>query len=137
VIEIIPWDLQWHANILFPADQELHHQAIEFCQKNLAEPLYPKQLAKIWLARREGKILGVTGIMSRWDIPLFRSINEEASFRMADRLNSYFADQGLRGKEVLLYLSDSERPEQRCPHREEILAKVGARPAERYVVECK
>jgi hypothetical protein len=137
VTEVIPWDLRWHGNVLFPADDELHEKAIEFCRKNLAEQLDPRQMAKLWVARREGRVLGVTGVRQQWDIPLFRSIDEGASRAMAGRLNGYFADLGIRGQSVLLFLSDSEKPEQRCPNREAILSEWKAAPAERYVVQCR
>lgn len=118
-------------------DDELHAAAVEFCKNNLAEKFDPRGYTKLWVARSEGRVLGVTGIKSCWDIPVFRSIDQKASFKMADRLNSYFADQGFRGQDVFLFLSQSEKPEQQCPDRARILATVGARSAERFLVACK
>jgi hypothetical protein len=136
-MDIIPWDLQWRGNILFPVDEKVHAAATEFCRDHLAASFDPRGHAKIWVARENDSVVGVAGIKSCWDIPVFRSISEKASFRLADRVNSYFADQGFRGQGVFLYLSQSESPEQMCPHREAILSKVDAKPAERYVVTCK
>ena len=136
-MEITPWDMQWQGSTLFPVDEALHAEAIEFCKNNLAEGFDPRGHSKLWVAREGERILCVTGIKSCWDVPVFRSLDEEASFRMADRVNAYFADQGFRGQGVFLYLSESESPEQQCPNRDRVLAKVGAVPAERYVVFVK
>jgi hypothetical protein len=90
------------------SDQELHEAAVKFCSEHLAGALDPRLLQKFWVAREAGKILGVTGIQSRWDIPVFRAIDKRAGFQMATRLNAFFADNGLRTQEVFLFLSDSE-----------------------------
>jgi hypothetical protein len=136
-MEITPWDLQWQGKTLFPVDGELHAAAIEFCRANLAAPFDPRGHTKLWVAREGERILGVTGIKSGWDIPVFRSIDPRATFRLADRMNSYFADQGFRGQGVFLFLSEGESPEQQCPARERILDTVGARSTERYLMTIR
>jgi hypothetical protein len=127
-MEIVAWD---------GTDNELHQAALAFCRDNLAGSFDPRLLQKLWVAHRDGKILGVTGIQSRWDIPVFRAIDKRAGFEMANRLNGFFADSGLRGHDVFLFLSGSEKPEQRCPNRQEILDRWGARPAERNLISVR
>ncbi len=120
MIEIVPWG---------PAEHEHATQFAPLVNRNL--------LAQAWVAREGDRILGVTGIRQRWDIPVFRSIDPKATFGMAARMNWYFADQGFRGQDVFLFLSEGESPEQQCPARENILARVGARPADRYVMTIR
>jgi hypothetical protein len=105
-----------------------HFRAIEIvpCDK------FEAQLTQAWTARDSDRILAVAGIQRRWDIPVFRSIDPKATFRMAARINDYLADRGCRGHDVMLFLSQSESPEQQCPARDRILEVMGARPAERY-----
>ena len=114
---------------LFPWDAAEHEHAAQF-----APDVDRNLLTAAWVARSEGKVLGVTGIQQRWDIPMFRSIDPRATFKMADRLNTYLADRGFRGHDVFLFLSQSESPEQQCPARDRILAVMGARPAHRFVM---
>jgi hypothetical protein len=121
MIEVVPWD------------NDVHERATIFCRDFLGEALDRSLLRQGWVASDGKRIVGVTGIQSRYDIPIFRSIDPRATFKMADRMNSYFADAGFRGQNVLLFLSQSERPEQQCPARERILEAIGAKPAERYV----
>ncbi len=125
---VVPWD---------GSDQELHRAAVKFCSEQLAGPFDPRLLQKLWVAREAGKILGVTGVQSRWDIPVFRAIDKRAGFQMATRLNAFFADNGLRGHDVFLFLSGSECPEQRCPNRDEVLDRWKAQPAERYLISVR
>lgn len=122
MIEIVPWD------------KEVHEQATRFCRGVLVAEFNRTLLHQAWVAREGERILGVTGIQSRWDIQVFRSIHPKATFKIAERMNSYFADYGFRGQDVFLFLSQSESPEQQCPAREQILEKMGARPALRYVM---
>jgi hypothetical protein len=135
--EVTPWELKWQGNILFPVDDRVHAAATKFCEENLASKLDPRQFSRLWIAQRGGRVLGVTGIRPAQDIACFRSIDKPASYAMAERLNAYFSDNGLLGHDVFLFLSDQEKPEQRCPNRDEVLAVWNGRPAERYIVRCR
>ncbi len=125
MIEIIPWD------------NETHEPAARFCRDILGAEFDRSLLQQAWLAREGERVLGVAAIQARWDIPVFRSIDPKATFKMAERMNSYFADRGVRGQDVFLFLSQSESPEQQCPARDRILEKMAARPAGRYVMTVR
>ena len=136
-MHVVPLDFQLRNNILTPVDEELYAEGVQFCKNHLAAPLDPRQLAKAWVVRSEDKVLAIAGIISRWEVAVFRSVAQRATIKLANRLNSYFADAGFRGQEMLLFMSDHEKPEQRCPNRERVLGAWNARPAERYVVSVR
>jgi hypothetical protein len=119
---------------------------VEYCKTALAEQPKIDELAKTWaVVEYEGeKIVSVTGLAA-WggdvpDLPIFRVTGENAkraTKMLYDRINSFFADRGARGRQVFLYISNSETPEQRCEAWEASLEDVGAVPAQRFAVTIR
>lgn len=140
---VVPIDFRNSSNGLVPVDGHLYTLVVEYCKKALAEQPKIDELNKTWaVVEYEGeKIASVTGLAA-WggdvpDLPIFRVTGENAkraTKMLYDRINSFFADRGGRGKQVFLYISDKETPEQRCEAWDSSLEDVGAVPAQRYAV---
>lgn len=143
---IVPLDFRDSPNGLVPIDAHLFTLTGEYCKTALAEQPTLTELRKTWaVVMYEGEtITEVTGIFA-WggpvqDIPIFRMTgpNAKRATKLAqERLNGFFADQGLRGRQVFLYISDKEKPEQRCEAWESSLEDVGAVPAQRFAVTVR
>lgn len=125
MIRIYPIDFHGQGAMLTPADPELHDKAVKFCEEQLAKPVNLSELAKCWLAVDENtkKAVGIVGYVLKPDIPVMRATDATALSLMAERLQDYFADNGCRGKEVFVYLSKAEKPEERCPGWKQVLIK--------------
>lgn len=144
-IEIIPIDFLGQGALLEPADAKLHDMAVEYAARELqnGRDLNLAKFSKVWVAvAMEGEayteILGLSGFVSRLDIPVFRVSGVHAvrtTKMLIDRIRAYFADNGARGQEALIHISSQERPEQRCERWQESLAAVGAVPADRFSVK--
>ncbi|HVI40014.1 MAG TPA: hypothetical protein VM577_05085 [Anaerovoracaceae bacterium] len=143
---VVPLDFRQTANGLVPVDGALFTLVTEYCQLNLAKQPELSELAKTWaVVEYEGEnIVSVTGLASYGgnipDIPVFRVTGpnaQRATKMLYDRLNGFFADNGMRGKQVFLFISDKEKPEQRCEAWDSSLEDVGAVPAQRYAVTVR
>lgn len=142
-IQVFPIELMGQAPLFEPKDRKLHDLAVEYCARELSEPVNFSQLWRVWVSAvvdAEGKpieVTGITGAVYRPDITLFRvsGKNAKRSTKMLEeRLHAFLADQGLRGAEVFIHISSKETPEQRCPNWEDSLLSAKANPADRYSV---
>ena len=129
--------------MLLPRDPHLHQLAVEFAEKELAEPINFTDYRNVWVececddTGKPVKVEGLSVLQTIPDIPVFRSTGQRSAKMLIDRMNDYLHDQGARGQRVLLHISETEAPEQRCPKYLEWLAAVGAKPAERWAVVVK
>lgn len=138
MIEILPLDFLGQGAMLTPVDAKLHDLAIDFCSRELSEEVNLAELSKVWVAIDSGTVVGIMGWVPKPDVPIMRAIDEKALSLMAERLQSFFADQGCRGKEVLIHLSRKETPEQRCPGWKNVLVgEQHAESADRYAVKVR
>lgn len=143
---VVPIDFRNSSNGIVPVDPHLYTLVVEYCKTALAEQPKIDELNKTWaVVEYEGeKIVSVTGLAA-WggdvpDLPIFRVTGENAkraTKMLYDRINSFFADRGARGRQVFLYISNSETPEQRCEAWSESLNDVGAVPAQRFAVTIR
>lgn len=143
---VVPIDFRNSDNGIVPVDADLYTLVMEYCKTALAKQPKIDELNKTWaVVEYEGeKIVSVTGLAA-WggdvpDLPIFRTtgLNAKRATKMLyDRINSFFADRGARGKQVFLYISDKETPEQRCEAWESSLEDVGAVPAQRFAVTVR
>lgn len=134
---ILPLDFLQHEGFFQPKDAKLHDLAVEFAAKQITEPVNFTKFNKVWVAVEGGKCVGIAGYVLRADVPMFRTVTQNATILMAHRLNDFFSDQGMRGQEVLLHISSKETPEQRCANWQAELDAAGAVPADRYTVTVK
>jgi len=129
--------------VLVPRDPELHKLAVEFAERELAEPINFTDYRNVFVeceCDEDGKPIRVEGISAMQlvpDIPVFRSTNARSAKLLIDRMNDFLDDQGARGQRVFVHVGEKESPEQRCPNFLDWLAALGARPAERWVVAAK
>lgn len=143
---VVPIDFRNSSNGIVPVDVHLYTLVVEYCTTALAEQPKIEELAKTWaVVEYEGEqVASVTGLAA-WggdvpDIPIFRVTGENAvraTKMLYDRLNAFFADRGARGRQVFLYISEKETPEQRCESWESSLEDVGAVPAQRMAVTIR
>lgn len=143
---VVPIDYRDSPNGLIPIDAHLYTLVVEYCKTALAEQPKIEDLRKTWaVVEYEGeKIVSVTGLAA-WggdvpDLPIFRVTGDNAkraTKMLYDRINSFFADRGARGRQVFLYISNSETPEQRCEAWDASLEDVGAVPAQRFAVTVR
>ena len=68
---------------------------------------------------------------TRPDIPIFRSIDAEATLELAKRANAFLADQGLGGQAAFLAMKENSE------ERESVLTFWNGFPAERYIVRVR
>lgn len=140
MIEVLPIDFLGQGALLEPVDRKLHDKAIEFARKELqgGDQLNLTRFAKSWVAVKDGEVAGLMCYVLRPDIPVIRAIDESALSLMAERLQSFFADQGWRGGEVFVHLSRAERPEQRCAGWKQVLiTEQKAEAADRFVIKVR
>ena len=142
VLRAIALDFDRGSGIPVPRDPELHNLAIEFASKELAETPDFSQYVRVWVAAEMNgeKPVGVRGALGftvRPDITLCRFLDRHAFLKLFERTNGYFADNGCRGSEVLVYSSSTEGDEQRCPNWKETLQAVNAKPADRWLVTIR
>jgi hypothetical protein len=143
---VVPIDFRQTNNGLVPVDSELFTLVTEYCKSALSQQPNLLELTKTWaVVEYEGDtILAVTGLAA-WggdipDLPVWRVTGpnaQRATKMLYDRINGFFADRGGRGRQVFIYISDKETPEQRCEDWEESLKSVGAVPAERFAVTVR
>jgi hypothetical protein len=144
---VVPIDFRRaDSGALVPVDAQLFALVTEYCQFELSEQPDLDKLVKTWAVVEfdEDRLVAVHGVAAYAgnvpDVPLFRVTGDNAkraTQMLYDRMNGFFADNGLRGKQVFLFLNEKETPEQRCPAYEESLKEVGAVPAQRLAVTVR
>lgn len=143
---VVPIDFRKSENGLVPVDNALFTLVQDYCQANLSEQPKLDQLAKTWaVVQFDGeKMVAVHGVAAYAgnipDVPLFRVTGDNAqraTKMLYDRMNGYFADNGMRGHQVFLFISEKETPEQRCQAWDASLEDVGAVPAQRFAVTIR
>jgi hypothetical protein len=142
IVRAIPLDFHRAPGYAMPTDRELHRQAVQWAEKNLSSEPNFSEYQKIWLAcemedEKVKEIHGALGFTMRPDLTLARFLNRQAFASLYHRASAFFADNGARGNDVLLYVSSTEAPEQKCPQQLESLAAVGARPADRWLIKIR
>lgn len=136
-IRILPLDFLGQGALIEPADRKLHDLAVEYCGRELKGGVVNfSKFSKIWVGLRNEEVCGVSGYVLRPDIPLLRATDSLVLRALAHRMNDYFADNGVRGKEAFLYIG-RESAEQRCPEWREVLREFGATSARRFAIEVK
>jgi hypothetical protein len=137
-IAVVPIDFLGQGALLEPKDTKLHDAVLAYAWKELADgkKLDLTRFAKSWAGLKGGEVFGICGYVLRPDIPLIRATDAEVLRAMANRMNSYFADNGARGNEAFLYIGD-DKTEQRCPEWRKVLSEFGAKNAQRFSIEVK
>lgn len=142
-IQSIHVDFYQQGGMKVPVDLPLFQMVDKFAKEQLAEPLDICKAVDVWAVCRteDGKpveVLGIAGWQQAVDVFLFRIKQQPMAARVTktlwNRLNDFFADRGCRGGEVLLFISESETDEQRCPQWKEWLTAAKAKAAQRKVV---
>lgn len=134
-MKIIPIDFLGQGALLEPRDREIHDKAVEFCMRELenGKDIDLSKFSKAWVVVDDsGTTVGVFAWVNRIDVPLFRGTTEEATKVMAERINSFFADNGCRGQELFVHISKREKDHQKCPAWKEVMIAWGAESADRF-----
>jgi hypothetical protein len=146
-IELFPLDLDDQGGFFVPRDEKLRDLAADYCARELKERPILQNYRKVWLVcevdaeLKPVKAVGIVGYALKVDISLIRvseaKVAKKAYMKIRQRLNSYFADNGARGQEVLVYV-DGDAPEHElCPLWKETLEAYGSKPAHRHIFEVK
>jgi hypothetical protein len=126
-----------------PADEKLHAMTMEFCERELSDKVNLLDYKKVWVSAQvdaDDKPVKITGIQCLdqvIDLPVSRYTDSKAAHLLSGRVDSYLADQGFRGASVFVYISDSEKPEQRCRNWASWLSFWKAKPAQRWMVRVR
>lgn len=126
-----------------PKDEDLYRLTLRFCMTELAELPDFELYRKMWVTvelDKAGKMVRVTGmqaLMSVVDLPISRYTNSKAAKLLSERVDSYLADQGLRGVPVFVFISSKEKPEQKCRDWTKWLRIWKAEPADRWLVRVR
>ena len=136
-MKVLPLDFMGQNALIEPLDKELHDLAIDFCKRELTEEVNLSNFAKVWVAKDAEQIQGIMGYVLKPDVPLMRATSAAALRAMANRYNDYLADNGARGKETFVYVSKSEKAEQKCPEWRQVLREWGARFSDRVTVTVR
>ena len=131
-VHIVPFD---------QAPQNLRDAAHEFCKRELILPEGETKwnlgdYFKAWIETEDGEVTGVSAILHRIDIAVYRCTTARGNAKMNQRLHSYLADQGLLGQDVFIQFSSGD-PSKMCANWEEEMARAEARPANRFLVKVK
>lgn len=138
MISIKPLDFLGNGALLEPADRKLHDMAVDYCLRELTggKDVNLAKFSKVWVALKDGEVMGIAGYVLRPDLPLFRATDAEVLRAMAQRVNDFFADNGARGNAAMIYIGN-EKPEQRCPEWRQVLKELGAQSGRRVLIEVK
>ena len=118
--------------IAYPVDTHLHKLAVEFADKHLNAPCNLADYNGVTVVAKvddDGKpveILAMNARVPRWDYPIWRFIDEAAGEVLIERTRASLDDEGLRGGEIFVHVSEAEKPESRCPNWKEFLKAVNA-----------
>jgi hypothetical protein len=135
-VAIVPIDFLGQGALLEPADRKLHDAAVEYCLREIKDPVDFSKLSKVWVGLKDEQVFGVAGYVLRPDVPLFRATDASVLRALGARLNNYFADNGCRRQQAFLYIGN-EKPEQRCPEWRQVLKEFGAQSALRVSIEIR
>lgn len=139
-LKVLPLDFLGQGALLQPKDPWLHDLAVDYCARELKDEVNLSQFNKVWVTAelddsgKPMKIHGICGYVMRVDISMFRATHPGATAKMHHRLHQYFADQGILGHDVFIYLNEKETDEQRCANWKWEMEAAGAVPADRYKV---
>lgn len=145
MITVVPIDWLGQGACLQPKNQKLHDLTVDYVTRELTNgsEVVLTDLNKVFVAIETDRhdqptmVHGVTGLVTRVDIPLFRTTHVEATARLRQRLHSYLADMGYLGQEVFIHLSSKETSEQRCPGFDVEVATAKLVKADRYLVKVR
>ena len=131
-VHIIPFD---------QANNELKAAAHEFCKRELVLPEGETEwnlgtYFKAWIETEDGKVTGVSALLHRVDIAVYRCTTARGNAKMNQRLHSYLADQGLLGQDVFIQFSSGDSSKM-CENWQEEMERAEAKPANRYIVRVK
>jgi len=137
-VVVLPIDFVGQGALLEPADRELHDLAVDYARRELkdGDRLNLTQFAKAWVGLKDGVPFGLMGYVLKADVPLFRATDVDVLRAMGGRLNSFFADNGARGREILLYIGN-EPEAQRCPGWRDAIREFGGKSGRRILFEVK
>jgi hypothetical protein len=129
-VYIIPFD---------QAPQALRDEAHEFCKRELTLPEGEKEwnldlFLKAWIEIEDGEVRGVSAILRRIDIAVYRCTTARGNAKMNQRLHNYLADQGLMGQDVFIQFAKDDKM---CEGWQEELEKAQAKPANRFIVKVR
>lgn len=142
-VKVFPLDFLGKDALLQPKWPKLHDLAIDFCARELVEEVNLAQFQKVFIAAEvdaqdEPQIVkGISGFLWRPDIALFRATCASATTKLHHRWHTHFADNGLMGNQVLIYLNGKETSEQRCANWNNEMMSAEAIPADRYLVKVR
>lgn len=131
---------------LIPADPSLYSLVVQYCEANFAEPPDLRRQAHAIAIIKEGKngevidVEHVSYIQNTPDIAGFRTTGKRAkqATKLAhDRWQSYLADRGWRGQDILIWIDEDEKPEQQCDNRGGSIKEFNLRPAKRMLVKVR
>lgn len=129
-----------------PVDLEFFRLVDTFAKEQLSAPIQLGLAADIWaVCRMEDdrpvEVLAIAGWQQAIDVFLFRTKPDpqagKATKMLWQRINDFFNDKGCRGMDALLYISETETEEQRCPQWKQWLVAAGAKSAERQKVKVR
>lgn len=137
---VIPLDFRPGPDGAVPVDQSLHELAVEYCRANLVEVPNFTMYQKTYVVAElddAGEVLQIHTVSCGrpvFDIPVIRATGPFAKQCLAlvgDRWNSYLADRGFRGEEVLIYIDAEEKPEQKCENQQGTIEAFNLKPSKR------
>jgi len=129
-----------------PRDPSLYAMVMQYCEQELAEKPDLTRYRKAYAVAEVGEheeILGIHGITAERsveDIGIFRATGPYAkrvTKMMHDRWQAYFADNGMRGADVLIWIDPDESPEAKCTNQAQSIKNFKLRPAKRMLVRVK
>lgn len=129
-----------------PVDASFYARVSEWCERNFAEPPDLKHYARTYVVIEEGEtgelleIHHVSFFRYTPDISGFRSVGpfaKQATVLAHDRWQTYFADNGWAGQDVMIWIDEQEQPEQQCPNRDGSVKEFQLRPAKRMLVKVR
>jgi hypothetical protein len=142
-IVALPIDFKASPDGPVPSDDAIYSLAMEFCSRELAEEIDFRDYRKVWVSvqlNEDGQPVKVTGIQCLnqvVDLPISRYTDSKSAKILSERVDSFCADQGLRGCSVFVYISSTDKPEQRCRNYMKWLSIWKAKPADRFVVRVR
>lgn len=139
--QVFSLDFRREGGIAYPANPKLHKLVIEWAGVNLAKMPNLSDYLKVWAACMTddaGEPVNVEGLL--WgqqiiDFPGFRYLTPWAAKALIDRARDYLDDAGLRGFDVLVHISTTEEPGQKCPEWADWTKYAGAVPADRFKIK--
>jgi hypothetical protein len=145
-LRVVPLLFRESPEGLTPADATLYSRVMQYCQANLAEIPDLKRYARTYAVIEEGsngeiiEVHHVSFFRYAPDIAGFRSTGpraKQATKLAYERWQSYFADNGWAGQDVMIWIDGDENLEQQCANREGSIREFDLRPAKRMLVKVR